>query len=105
MRKENSRECPICEARLQGTRLSGYTCAKCKAHFTARFAARVRRAEFTALVHKHFGKRESFERIEREHFVFPVNARVEQALEEAKLAAQQSRHHLEELLEVTTETE
>jgi hypothetical protein len=103
MRHEHARECPVCTARLQGTRFTGYSCRKCQSYFSARFIAHVRRAEFKSLLHSHFAPKESYVHVKEEKMLIPVDDTIVRALEEAKLAAQEGRHHLEELLEVTNE--
>lgn len=67
--------------------------------------ARIHRASFKQLVNKHFTlERKSYAEVRSEHFMVPDHGEVGQVIEEARIAAQQTRHHLEELLDVSGES-
>jgi hypothetical protein len=94
-------ECPVCGSKLTGTRFTGFSCQKCKSHFSAKFVARMRRHHFKNLMDEHFvPKLPAPVKEETEVFLVPSNE-VQEALEEAHESAKRSMQHLEDLLGVS----
>jgi hypothetical protein len=95
-------DCPVCDSVLSGTRFTGFSCRRCKVHFSARFVAHLRRQRFKGIIDKHFGEAPHVEQHEEEEEIFLVPSdQVQLALEEAHEAVHATVQHLEDILGVS----
>lgn len=102
--------CPVCTARLQGSRFAGYNCGKCHAHFSARFIAQMRRREFRLRIEEHFAvaapsaMQESPGPVQEERIEVRIQDRervrvLQEVLDQAHIAVQHVTRRLEHVTE------
>ena len=91
----------MCGYGIREDKSSGFNCVRCRAHYSARFVLRMRRNHVRHIIAQHFTEQEYISpRASVEQISFTINDTngITQALKEAKLAAENTKHHLQRLL-------